>query len=246
MSDAIAILRGAQASSALVSEDGDPVAVALGPPLDDRTVDALEHDLGFALPGELRRLLGFTTTVDGILDVVDFSGRSLGLGFGLEEVLPTCVPVAHDGFGNYWVIDVAPGDGDSSPVYFACHDAPVLLVQARTLAEFCHELVRMVEPPHASLLDDVHEDRLYDVWRTNPGSIARAEALGSPDEAVRTFAARIDDRFAVVDLRDAPVGMGISWGRYGRRSVLRRHGHERIFAVGRSEQRGLLARLRGR
>jgi hypothetical protein len=24
-------------------------------------------------------------------------------------------------------------------------------------------------PPHESLVDDVHEDRLYHVWRMNPG-----------------------------------------------------------------------------
>jgi cell wall assembly regulator SMI1 len=246
MSDAITILRDAQASSSLVSEDGDPVDVVLGPPLDGAAVDALEGDLGFALPAELRRLLGFTTTVDGIVDVVDFSGRSLGLGFGLEEILPACVPIAHDGFGNYWVVDVAPGDGDGSPVYFACHDAPVLLVQAWTLAEFCRELVRMVEPPHASLLDDVHEDRLFDVWRKNPAAITHSEALSSSDAAIHTFAAVLDERFVVVDLREAPVGMGFSWGRYGRRSEARRHGHERIFAVGRPERRGLMARLRGR
>jgi cell wall assembly regulator SMI1 len=245
MTDAVTILRDAGASSSLVSEEGDPVEIALGPPLESAAIDALERGLGFAVPAELRRLLAFTTTVDGLVEVVDFSG-ALAPEFGIEEILPTCVPIAHDGFGNYWVIDVAPGDGDSSPVYFACHDAPVLLVQAGTLAEFCHELVRMVEPPHASLVDDVHEDRLFQVWRTNPGGIAHSEALASPDAALRAFAAELDDRFVLVDLRDAPVGMGFSWGRYGPRTELRRHGHERIFAVGRVERQGLLGRLLGR
>lgn len=144
--------------------------------------------------------------MDGIVDVVDFSGRSLGPAFGLQEVVPSCIPIAHDGFGNFWVVDVARGDGDSSPVYFACHDAPVLLVQSDTLADFCGELVRMVEPPHASLIDDVHEDRLFDVWRKNPGSIPHAEALVSPDEAIRAFAASLDERFVLVDLRGARSG----------------------------------------
>ncbi len=39
--------------------------------------------------------------------------------------------------------------------------------------------------------------------------------------------------------------MGFSWGRYGRRSEVRRHGNERIFAVGRPERQGLLRRLFG-
>jgi hypothetical protein len=31
---------------------------------------------------------------------------------------------SHDGFGNYWVLDVTPGTASVAPVYFACHDAP--------------------------------------------------------------------------------------------------------------------------
>ncbi len=242
--DAVSILQGATSTS-LVSEDGDPVELVLGPALDDTEIAEVERALGSTVPPELRALLRFTSSVDGILDVVDFSGRTLALGFGLEEAFPTCVTIAHDGFGNFWVVDVAPGDGDSSPVFFCCHDAPVILFQSATLAEFCRELVRMVEPPHASLLDDVHEDRLFEVWRENPETISRADALTSHDQVLRAFASELDDRFVIVDLRKVPVGMGFSWGRYGRRSLTRRHGHERIFAVGREERRGLLGRLFG-
>lgn len=198
------------------------------------------------MPAELVRLLAFTTTLDGILDVVDFSGRTLALGFGLDELFPQSVPIAHDGYGNFWVIDVAPGDGDSSPIFFCCHDAPVILFQSATLADFCEELVRMVEPPHASLLDDVHEDRLHRVWREHPGVVPRAEASALGDPVLRVFAETLDDSFEVVDLRIASVGMGFAWGRYGPRSELRRHGVERVFAVGRPERRGLLDRLRRR
>jgi hypothetical protein len=240
--DAVLILQEARSAS-LVSEDGDPVELVLEPALDETEIVEVERALGCGLPPELRALLQFTSGVDGILDVVDFSGRTLELGFGLDEVFPTCVTIAHDGFGNYWVVDVAPGDGDSSPVFFCCHDAPVILFQSATLAEFCRELIRMVEPPHTSLLDDVHEDRLFEVWRNNPDTISHAEAVASPDEVLRTFGSELDDRFVIVDLRRVPVGMGFSWGRYGRRSLLRRHGHERVFAVGRGERRGLLKRL---
>ena len=63
---------------------------------------------------------------------------------------------------------------------------------------------------------------------------------------MRAFAAELDERFELADMRNAPVGMGFSWGRYGRRSELRRFERERIFAVGRPKSRGLLARIRGR
>ena len=104
----------------------------------------------------------------------------------------------------------------------------------------------MVEPPHASLLDDVHEDRLHRVARDHPGVMPCAEAAASADPVLRAFAETLDDRFEIVDLRTAAVGMGFAWGRYGPRTELRRHGLERVFAVGRPERRGFLDRLRGR
>jgi len=102
-------------------------------------------------------------------------------------------------------------------------------------------------PPHASLVDDVHEDRLFRVWRENPGAMTQAEARASDDPVLAAFAATLDERFFVVDLREVPVGMGFSWGRFGPRTEVRRHGWERVFACGRPERRpGLLGRVSSR
>jgi hypothetical protein len=43
-------------------------------------------------------------------------------------------------------------------------DAPVILLQAATVQQFVDELLKMYVPPHKSLIDDVHEDRLFEVW----------------------------------------------------------------------------------
>jgi hypothetical protein len=37
-----------------------------------------------------------------------------------------------------------------APVYFAWHDAPVILYQAGSIAAFLSEVVRMSQPPHQS------------------------------------------------------------------------------------------------
>jgi hypothetical protein len=88
-------------------------------------------------------------------------------------------------------------------------------------------------------------DRLIDVWRNNPGTIERSAAL-AVDERLSAFAAELDDRFTFVDLRSPPVGMGFSWGRYGPRTDVRRHGHEALFAYAPpAKGPGLLARLFG-
>src|ERR1700736_4047866 len=79
------------------------------------------------------------------------------------------------------VVDLQPGSDKWGPIYFCCHDAPVMLLQAATVQQFVIEILNMYVPPHKSLVDDVHEDRLFNVWKKNPGVIAQAEALTSPN-----------------------------------------------------------------
>lgn len=103
----------------------------------------------------------------------------------------------------------------------------------------------MYTPPHASLVDDVHEDRIFNVWRENPGVLDRAAALAGDDELCR-FAEGLDDRFVFVDLRSPEIGMGFSWGRYGPDTEFRRDGTRRLFAYAKPERRrGRLRRLFG-
>jgi len=116
---------------------------------------------------------------------------------------------------------------------------------APSLGRFLHETFRMSIPPHASLVDDVHDDRLFRVWRENPGATARSDAL-SADDDLRGFAEQLDDRFQIVDLRSPEIGMGFSWGRYGPRTDVRRHGFLRLFAYARPERKpGLVRRIFG-
>jgi hypothetical protein len=83
---------------------------------------------------------------------------------------------------------------------------------------------------------------LFDVWRKNPGVIAHTAALVSTDPDIRAFAASLDGRFEVIDLRAAPIGMGLSWGRYGPDTEVTRFGSQPVFAYRRPEKTGLLSR----
>jgi hypothetical protein len=226
----------------LVDKGGDVVEFELAPGFPSADIDGLADELGVPLSGELRALLGHTAGIDnGPLHAIDFTGRSLS--FGDPDAFPMGLPIAGDGFGNFWILDLTPDDAETVPVFFACHDPPVILYQSPNIGDFLHEAFRMLVPPHASAVDDVHEDRLFNVWRDNPGTLDRSAALAG-DEHMSTFAAELDDRFTFVDLRSPPVGMGFSWGRYGPRTDVRRHGHERLFAYAPPEKRpGLLRRL---
>jgi len=229
----------------LVDEDGRRVTLELEPPLPSGEIDALADELGAPLPRELRRLLEYTAGIGGVLDTIDFSGRRLS--FGGEDMFPLGHTFAGDGFGNHWVLDLTPEEQDVAPVFYACHDPPVVVWQSASLGEFVREALRKLEPPHASLVDDVHDKAAFRVWRDNPGVVDRAAALDGHDEELRAFAGELDDRFVLVDLRRPAVGDGFSWGRFGARTEVRRHGHARLFAYAAREKRpGLLARLRGR
>ncbi len=225
--DPLEAIRGTQATR-LVGEDGDEVEFELAPALPRAEIERLADEVGAPLSGELRALLERTAGIDGgPLQTIDFTGRSLS--FEAEETFPSGLPIAGDGFGNFWILDLTPDDVETAPVFFACHDPPVILYQSPDIGDFLHQAFRMLVPPHASAVDDVHEDRLFNVWRDNPGTLEHSAALAS-DERLSTFAAELDDRFTFVDRRSPPVGMGFSWCRYGPRTAVRRHGHERLFA----------------
>jgi cell wall assembly regulator SMI1 len=240
--NAIEQIKAAQQTK-LVDEDGEPVSLGLAKPLTSEQIDSLQEKIGLPLPRELRELLAFCSGIDGCLDVIDFTGENAG--FELQEIFPKGLPIATDGFGNAWVLDITPQTSDVAPVFFACHDAPVILYQSNDLASFLAEVFRMNTPPNKSLVDDVHEDRLFDVWGKNPGVITQTAAAASSDPDLKAFASSLSEHSQVIDLRKAVPGMGFSWGRYGPRTEVRRHGYERIFSYAKPPKAGLFAKLFG-
>lgn len=227
-----------------MDDDQNPVHVRLLPGLSKSDLDGLASSLPMQPVGEVRELLEFCSGIEGTLEQIDFSGRSLRDGFG-SDWLPYGLPIAHDGYGNYWVVDLQPGRTDWGPIYFCSHDAPVLLLQATTIQQFVSEVFKMYTPPHVSLIDHVHEDRLFDVWRKNPSVLTYADAVASLDCDLRTIAASLGSDFEIIDLRKAPIGMSFSWGRYGPKTEVRRCGPEPIFAYRRPEKKSVMSRLLG-
>ena len=235
------IVRRAQAST-LIDEDGDVVTLELLPGLSRAELGDFARRVPCRVPEEIMELLGECRGFDGTIDQVDFTGRDLM--FELGPAFPHGLPIAHDGFGNFWVVDLHPNSTRWGPIYFVCHDAPVILYQSDSLEEFLIELFRMFEPPHESLIDDVHEDRPARVWRTNPGVLSHEQCLRSEDPILSAFARDLDDSFQIIDLRRAKPGDGFSWGRYGPNTRIERFRTHAVFAYQKRE--GIFARLLGR
>jgi cell wall assembly regulator SMI1 len=238
----INIIKNAQAK-ALTNEDGETVEIGLLPGLDEDAVALFESSLPCALSEEIRELLHFCRGFEGVgVDQVDFTGQNMM--FGDEVIFPHAVPIASDGYGNFWVVDLSPDATEFGPIWFACHDAPVILYQSPQLSDFLSELFKMCEAPYKSLVDEVHNDRIHDVWRTNPNVLAYQDCQDSSDSILREFSDSLDPSFGIIDLRTATVGDGFSWGRYGPKTVVKRHGNLPVFAYQRKKK--FLGRLFGK
>jgi cell wall assembly regulator SMI1 len=229
------------ASRELRSQDGDGERLELLPGLSAAEIAAFEASLPCRLPVSVRELLLFCRGFHrSPVEVVDFTGRDLS--WQDADVFPQGLPIAGDGSGNFWVVDLHRDSTEWAPIYFASHDAPVILVQSHSLEHFLAELFRMSAPPHRTAVDDVVADRLFEVWRTNP-SVLTVEACAA-DAVLASFARELGPGFQIIDLRNAPIGMGFSWGRYGPGTRVGRYGALPVFAYG--KPRTFFDRLRRR
>jgi hypothetical protein len=226
----------------LKDEDGHEEVLELLPAATEAEIRTLEARLPCPVPDDIRDALRVSKGLaNGPLE--SFSLVDLE-GFGLEELLPHAYSIAHDGYGNYWVLDLLAGATTWGPVFYVCHDPPVFAYQSPTIEVFLNEAVAMWQDGPRSPVDLVHEDVVNRIWRENPDAMTPAALQNSADSMLRGFAAPLPPTALVVDLRHPALGQGFSWGRFGPKTIVRRAGEERVWAVIPPERRpGLLARL---
>jgi hypothetical protein len=202
--------------------------------LSDAELMELEALIPCPLPDEARDMLAYARGFDGgPLESLDFGGLMPPL---FEETFPCALPIGHDGFGNYWVVDLTRESIAWGPILYLCHDPPVVAYQCAEVATFIADVLRLAEAPFESPLDDVHERYVMRIWKENPAA----------DDEVRNFAQTLTPDYFVVDLRDARTGDGFSWGRFGPRTPVTRAGNERIFAYAKVSRKSRLRAFFGR
>jgi hypothetical protein len=234
------------AGKRLTDMDGEATILELQPPATDDQIQRLEASLPGPLPDEIRDALRVTTGLaNGPLE--SFSLLDLE-GFGLDEAFPHAYSVAHDGYGNYWVLDLLPDTTEWGPVFYACHDPPVIAYQAPTLEAFLVDVVALPPDDPRSPIDQVHDKAVSQIWHDRTGFVPQPTAISSTDPVIREFAASLPADALIADLRAARLGDGFAWGRHGPRTTIRRCGTERVWAVLPPPPKppGLLSRLFGR
>lgn len=157
-----------------VNEDGFRDEFKLRPPLTEKELLDFQASIPCPLPEEVRELLKFARGFDGVLDGIEFADSS---EVGQEEIFPHARTIATDGFGNYWVVDLTPESKSFGPIFYACHDAPVIVFQTDSLLHFLQEVVRFGNKPRKSEIDDVHEALSDRIWRENPCVLSYAQCL---------------------------------------------------------------------
>ena len=225
-SSAVEILKAA-AGRNVVDEDGNDEVIRLLPPLSEDELKRLQARIPCPLPADARELLTFARGFEGGLESIDFSGLDDPI---FEELFPCGLPIAHDGYGNYWVVDLVSTTMHWGPVLYVCHDPPVIVYQCEEIATFISDVLRMAEAPWDGPIDDVHERYSMRIWSENPGVLPRDDALRSTDEVLRRFAEQLTTDHFISDLRNGKTGDGFSWGRFGPQTPVIRAAEARVFA----------------
>jgi hypothetical protein len=227
MNPIVELLKQSQ-GTLFVSEDGIEDRLELRPALTEQELAIFEGTLPCPMPEDVREVLRFARGFDGVLGGISFAG--LPGGFGLEQIFPNAVALAGDGFGNFWVVDLTRESMSWGPIFYACHDAPVVVFQTDSLLHFLQEVIRYSIKPWKSEIDDVRESLSDSIWKENPGVLSFSQSIDSEDQDLKAFATSLDETWQLIDLRNPNLGDGFSWGRYGPKTVNRRFEEKRIFA----------------
>lgn len=229
-----------------ISEDGDNYKVELLPGLTEKEIDELKEQLPDKyLPQSIEELLLYSRGFEFQgLDEVRFDAINQ---FGFEEFFPNSIPLASDGFGNFWILDISK-NGNWGHVFYVCHDPAVVVKHSNDLAEFILHVDEFGRKGNLSHLNDVHEKAVDKVWEASNGFMTYEDLYQAGDAILQEFVANFDDNFVFADLRTKPNKAGFAWGKFGPEiDNAKRHETELIWALEkRSKKRGLLAKLFGR
>ncbi len=227
-----------------ISEDGDEYKIELLPGLTDYQIDSLATELPTGqIPSDVRALLKFTRGFEFYgIDEITFDGIGQ---FGFENIFPCSVQLGHDGFGNFWVLDV-DSKGNWGNVFYVCHDPAVVVKHSDNLSQFIEHIDEYGMDIENSNLNIIHEKTVFDVWRNNNGFMDLTEARNSNDHTLRNFAASLADNFVIADLRNKENMTGFAWGKFGPNiDKAIKCNDELIWGIERARKKGFFSKLFG-
>ncbi len=229
--------------STFTDEDGEKVQLEFEPGLTNAELDQLAKRFpGSTIDPELTEILKETRGWGNYgLETVCFDAVG---EFGFEELSANSIALGQDGFGNYWVLDLA-ADGSLGKVFYACHDPAVFVVHSQNLNEFLHHLLEFCNNLEGSYLDEVHEKTVMDIWNNNPSCQTKKEFLNL-NPAYADFLNQFEgDDWTVADLRTGTNKAGFAWGKFGHNQFTKRHPTDLLWVI-KNRKKGFFSRLFGK
>lgn len=222
-----------------IDEDENEFGIELMAPLSNEQIRAFAQQCPTqSIPADIQELLGYASGfLFSPLDQITFDSINQ---FGLEQIFPFSIQLAGDGFGNFWILDIAP-DGNWGQIYYACHDPAVIVLHSTDLTQFIRhvdELGRHATNAHLNIL---HEQTVFSIWQNDNGFIDYNLACSSSDKILKEFAGSFPNNYVFADLRDKSMGAGFAWGKCisGVEKAVR-HPSELIWAFEKSTKKSFL------
>jgi hypothetical protein len=230
-------------TSTFIDEDQENYTLDFKPGLTDEELESLKKEFpAKKIAEELVEILRETRGWEGYgLETAYFDSID---EFGFTELIPHSVTLGHDGFGNFWVLEIKD-NGELGKIYFACHDPAVLVIYCDTLNEFFVTLEEFFKQPDNNYLNEVHDKVVMDIWSSNPNISDIADFRKNNMEEKSFLSQFVDDDWVVADLRGKTRKDGFAWGRFGSNQLTKRHPSELIWVI-QKKKKGILSKLFGK
>ncbi len=230
-------------ASTFTDEDGEKYKLDFQPGLTEDELESLRTRFpSNKIPTEIAEILRETKGWEGFgLETAYFDSID---EFGFTELIPHSITLGHDGFGNFWVLEIND-KGELGRVYFACHDPAVLVIYCDTLNEFFNTLEEFYKNPGNNYLNDVHDNVVMNIWSTNPNTTDITDFKKNNNDMNSFLNEFTGDNWVVADLRNKTRKDGFAWGRFGPNQFTRRHPDELIWVI-QKKKRGILSKIFGK
>lgn len=229
--------------STFTDDDGENYQLEFKDGLSDSEIDKLKQRFpNTTIDSELIQILTETKGWDGYgLDMVYFDSID---EFGFLELSANSITLGHDGFGNFWILDLDK-NGNMGKVFFACHDPAVFVVHSQTLNEYLNHLLEFYQSPDNCHLNEIREKTVMDIWGENKLCSSKSEFQNKNTE-FKDFLSKFEgDEWTIADLRNGKNKDGFAWGKFGANQFTERHPTSLVWII-KNKKKGFLLRLFGK
>ncbi len=228
--------------NAFLDQDGESYTLDFQAPLSDAEIEALRTSFpNNTIADELIEILRVTRGWDSpVFSMVYFDSID---EFGFWELSPNSITLGHDGFGNYWVLDI-DSDGNLGKVFFACHDPAVFIVHAQSLNEYLQQLFDFHQNPEDNYIENFQINTVMTVWEQQNDFLSKTDFIEQRPDYMEFLSTFVGDDWTIVDLSQGHNEMGFAWGKFGPNQLAQRHPTELIWVL-KNRKRSFFARLFG-